>query len=62
MKNFGFADYDDVIHIGTNGKMNEVSAAMGLTSLESMDEFIGINYRNYRQYKELLAGMPGFAC
>jgi dTDP-4-amino-4,6-dideoxygalactose transaminase len=59
MKNFGFADYDDVIHVGTNGKMNEVSAAMGLTSLESMEEFIRINYRNYRQYKKLLRGIPG---
>jgi dTDP-4-amino-4,6-dideoxygalactose transaminase len=34
MKNFGFADYDTVIYIGTNGKMNELCAAMGLTNLE----------------------------
>jgi len=33
MKNFGFFGYDDVGYIGTNGKMNEFSAAMGLTSL-----------------------------
>jgi dTDP-4-amino-4,6-dideoxygalactose transaminase len=36
MKNFGFAGYDKVLDIGTNGKMSEVSAAMGLTSLESL--------------------------
>src|SRR5438552_5033660 len=30
MKNFGFSGYDTVSYIGTNGKMNEVSAAMGL--------------------------------
>jgi len=59
MKNFGFADYDNVICIGTNGKMNEVSAAMGLTSLESLDELIAINYRNYKQYQHELAGIPG---
>jgi dTDP-4-amino-4,6-dideoxygalactose transaminase len=59
MKNFGFVDYDNVIYIGTNGKMNEVSAAMGLTSLESMDEFVAINYRNYKQYQHNLNGIPG---
>jgi dTDP-4-amino-4,6-dideoxygalactose transaminase len=59
MKNFGFAGLDNVIYIGTNGKMNEVSAAMGLTSLESLDEFIAVNYRNYKQYQHELAGIPG---
>jgi dTDP-4-amino-4,6-dideoxygalactose transaminase len=59
MKNFGFAGYDNVIYIGTNGKMNEVSAAMGLTSLEGLDEFIAVNHRNYKQYQHELAGIPG---
>jgi dTDP-4-amino-4,6-dideoxygalactose transaminase len=59
MKNFGFAGYDNVIYIGTNGKMNEVSAAMGLTSLESLDEFIAVNHRHYKQYQHELAGIPG---
>ena len=43
MKNFGFAGYDNVISIGTNGKMNELSAAMGLTHLESAEEFAHTN-------------------
>jgi dTDP-4-amino-4,6-dideoxygalactose transaminase len=59
MKNFGFAGIDNVIYIGTNGKMNEVSAAMGLTSLESLDEFIAVNRRNYKYYQHELAGIPG---
>ena len=59
MQNFGFEGYDSVIHIGTNGKMNEMSAAMGLTSLESLDEFIHVNYRNYKQYQRELEGIPG---
>jgi len=59
MKNFGFSGYDNVVYIGTNGKMPEVSAAMGLTSLESMDEFIAINYRNYLAYKEGVKDIPG---
>ncbi len=59
MQNFGFEGYDNVIYIGTNGKMNEMSAAMGLTSLESLDEFINTNYRNYKHYQEELHGIPG---
>jgi len=59
MKNFGFAGLDNVIYIGTNGKMNEISAAMGLTSLESMDEFIAANRRNYKIYQKELSQVPG---
>src|SRR6185295_3590900 len=59
MKNFGFADYDEVIYIGTNGKMNEVSAAMGLASLDSLEEFVLANRRNYNQYRKELRDLPG---
>ena len=59
MKNFGFTYYDHVDYIGTNGKMNEISAAMGLTNLESMDEFIAINRRNHDQYRSELGMLPG---
>ena len=60
MKNFGFAGYDQVIYLGTNGKMSEVSAAMGLTSLESMDDFVAANRRNYELYRQELARVRGF--
>ena len=59
MKNFGFAGYDNVVHIGTNGKMNEICAAMGLASLSNMDEIVTVNRRNYKQYKTELADLPG---
>jgi len=59
MKNFGFRAYDDVGYIGINGKMTEAAAAMGLTSLESMDDFIAVNLVNYHAYREGLAGVPG---
>jgi dTDP-4-amino-4,6-dideoxygalactose transaminase len=59
MKNFGFAGYDNVIYPGTNGKMCEVSAAMGLTGLESFDTFVETNRRNHAAYREGLAGIPG---
>jgi len=59
MRNFGFTGMDKVSHVGTNGKMSEISAAMGLTSLESMDEFIEANYKNYLSYSQHLSKIPG---
>jgi dTDP-4-amino-4,6-dideoxygalactose transaminase len=59
MKNFGFSGLDNVVYIGTNGKMTEIAAAMGLTNLESLDEFIAINKRNYGHYHRCLEGLPG---
>ncbi len=59
MKNFGFSGMDNVIHVGTNGKMNEVCAAMGLTSLENMNDFIEKNHTNYIEYKKHLTTIPG---
>ncbi|ABQ26529.1 DegT/DnrJ/EryC1/StrS family aminotransferase [Geotalea uraniireducens] len=59
MKNFGFSGYDNVIYIGTNGKMNEFSALMGLTNLESIDEFIAVNFGNYRCYEQELRDLAG---
>jgi dTDP-4-amino-4,6-dideoxygalactose transaminase len=59
MKNFGFSWYDEVVYLGTNGKMSEVSAAMGLAGLESMDEFIATNRQNHMHYKRELADIPG---
>ena len=59
MENFGFSGLDNVIYIGTNGKMSEVCAAMGLTSLESIDDFIEINYQNYKCYQQGLNDIEG---
>ncbi len=54
MKNFGFAGHGRVALVGTNGKMSEVSAAMGLTGLECLRQFIVANKRNYMRYKREL--------
>lgn len=59
IRNFGFARWDDVVELGTNGKMTEVCAAMGLTSLESIDELIAANKRNWNAYRLALADLPG---
>ena len=59
MRNFGFAGYDNVIHLGTNGKMDEFRAAVGLTNLETLDQFVETNRRHYERYAAGLAGIPG---
>ena len=59
LRNFGLAGCDQVNSIGTNGKMSELAAAMGLSSLESMTEFVEANARNHRCYGQTLAGIPG---
>ncbi len=59
MKNFGFDGLDNVTYLGTNGKMSEPSAAMGLTSLDNMQDFIASNESNYRAYSRNLLSVPG---
>ncbi|MEM8709760.1 MAG: DegT/DnrJ/EryC1/StrS family aminotransferase [Planctomycetota bacterium] len=59
MRNFGFEGKDNVTHIGSNGKMSEVSAAMGLTSLDAYDEFVERNRRNYNAYAARLGAING---
>lgn len=59
MKNFGFTGYDRVEHLGINGKMSEASAAMGLASLDELDDFIAANRRNFELYRQRLEGVPG---
>ena len=59
LQNFGFAGHDHVTRAGTNGHMSEASAAMGLTSLESMQDFIATNRRNYHAYREGLSAIAG---
>jgi dTDP-4-amino-4,6-dideoxygalactose transaminase len=61
MKNFGFSGYDNVISIGINGKMNELSAAMGLTNLESLEDFACTNRANFETYQDHLDGIRGLS-
>lgn len=61
MTNFGFLGFDEVGYVGTNGKMDEFSAAMGLTSLDNMAEFVAVNRANHVAYREGLSGVPGIS-
>ena len=61
MRNFGFKGFDNVGYLGVNGKMTEVCAAMGLSSLEIIDDLISINQRNYQAYCRCLGDVPGLS-
>jgi dTDP-4-amino-4,6-dideoxygalactose transaminase len=59
MRNFGFSGYDNVIHPGTNGKMIEICAAMGLTNLSNISNVIEANRDNYHAYRDALTQIRG---
>jgi dTDP-4-amino-4,6-dideoxygalactose transaminase len=59
MRNFGFSGYDNVIHPGTNGKMVEICAAMGLANIDEFDRFVEINRANHARYRDALMDTRG---
>jgi dTDP-4-amino-4,6-dideoxygalactose transaminase len=59
MINFGISGCDQVSGLGINGKMSEVAAAVGLTALDAMPDFVATNMRNQRCYQQAIAGIPG---
>lgn len=58
MRNFGFRGFDHVVYPGTNGKMSEVCAAMGLVNLEEIDRFVETNRTIHRAYERAFATVP----
>jgi dTDP-4-amino-4,6-dideoxygalactose transaminase len=60
LRNFGFAGTDDVRICGTNGKMHEITAAMGLTNLALIHRIRAACMRNYSTYKSVFDSfLPG---
>lgn len=59
MVNFGFSGEDEIRFAGTNAKMSEASAAMGLTSIAALDRIIARNLENFDAYSAGLADVPG---
>jgi dTDP-4-amino-4,6-dideoxygalactose transaminase len=59
LKNFGFADEVTVMAPGINGKMNEFSAALGITQLGYIDEVIKRRAAITEHYREQLADIAG---
>lgn len=59
MQNFGIVGEDEVALVGTNAKMSEAAAAMGLASLAGVDGLVARNRQRYETYRDRLAGIPG---
>ncbi len=61
MNNFGFAgrEKDKVDYLGINGKMSEISAAMGLAMLDSVESIRNRNRENYSAYADSFSSVPG---
>lgn len=59
MRNFGFKGYDNVVHPGTNGKMIEMCAAMGLANLSAFEDCKKANREIYLEYERGLTDIPG---
>jgi dTDP-4-amino-4,6-dideoxyglucose len=61
MRNFGFVDEDEIVGLGTNAKLSEAGAVMGLASLDALDGFLAADRDNYAAYSEALADAPGIS-
>lgn len=54
LRNFGFAGYDNVVAHGTNAKLSEAHAAMGLTMIEHVHELGARNRLAWEHYAAVL--------
>ena len=61
LKNFGFEDQVTVVVPGINGKMNELSAAMGLLQLDYIDVVLARRNEIELRYRTALANVPGIS-
>jgi hypothetical protein len=52
---FGFENHTDIIEDGTNGKMTEVHAAVGLANLKYLDAALADRKKKYSLYKDELS-------
>jgi len=52
LRNHGIKSEEEVVLPGTNAKMNEFQAVMGLCNLETIDEKIRMREKLYNRYKE----------
>jgi dTDP-4-amino-4,6-dideoxygalactose transaminase len=57
---FGFDDNKDVTDDGTNGKMTEIHAAIGIANLRYLQLAIDDRKKKYFLYKQLLSQCPDF--
>ena len=59
LKNFGFKNETEVVMPGTNAKMNEMQALMGMQVLKYLQEIISKREKITQLYRERLREVPG---
>lgn len=59
-RNYGFAGYDKVTSWGTNAKLNEFAAAMGLVSFHHAGVIMAKNRLNFLNYYKNIREIRGF--
>ena len=59
LKNFGFADEVTVVAPGTNAKMNEFQASLGLLQLSRIDQALAARAAIDARYRSALCSLPG---
>ena len=59
LRNFGYEAGVDIVTLGTNGKMNEVQAAMGLALIPYLEEIISKRKHWFNFYVEQLSEIQG---
>jgi dTDP-4-amino-4,6-dideoxygalactose transaminase len=55
-RNFGITVEGQINFFGTNGKVSEFSASVGMASLTNLDKFIRIKKKLHHEYNEFLSG------
>lgn len=56
LRNFAIHSETECVDVGSNAKMNELQALMGLLCLEKIDELLAYRQQIYAAYQEVLAG------
>ena len=59
LKNFGIKSEEDITGVGSNAKMNEFQAAMGICNLRHIDDEIAKRKVVVQRYRERLDGVEG---
>ena len=60
LRNFGIENTESIPELGTNAKMNEFEAAMGLCMLDEMEEILQRSKDVYERYEKELEGLVQF--
>jgi len=59
LRNFAIHSETECVDVGTNAKMNELQALMGLLCLDELDRLMAHRRRIFEGYRSVLAGVPG---